>query len=148
MTQCKGLNCNAMNGQGHSPEREAQHAAAIAGGIFIPAANIKKLYATWSNTDLTEGRGNQYVISVSETKTTAERLGAKRYVQGTDCPVTEETSVRIDGGPWLVPADINAATQIDIAEEKRLQQRLAAVEKAKAAGLSDGDIAVLMLVAS
>lgn len=34
---CKGLNCGAMKWQDHSPECEAQHAATIAGGTFLPA---------------------------------------------------------------------------------------------------------------
>jgi hypothetical protein len=32
---CKGTNCGCMNGIDHSPECEAEHAAAIAGGKFV-----------------------------------------------------------------------------------------------------------------
>lgn len=35
--RCKGLNCGSTTGRDHSPECEAQHAAAIAGGVFVPA---------------------------------------------------------------------------------------------------------------
>lgn len=35
---CKGLNCGTTTGRDHSPECEAEHAAAIAGGTFVPAA--------------------------------------------------------------------------------------------------------------
>lgn len=34
---CKGPNCGATDGVSHSPECEAQQAAAIAGGTFVPA---------------------------------------------------------------------------------------------------------------
>lgn len=32
---CKGMNCGATDGRSHSPECEAEHAAAIAGGVFL-----------------------------------------------------------------------------------------------------------------
>lgn len=35
---CKGTNCTSTDGHGHSPECEAEHAAAIAGGSFVPSA--------------------------------------------------------------------------------------------------------------
>lgn len=34
---CKGTNCTSIDGHGHSPECEAEHAA-IAGGSFVPSA--------------------------------------------------------------------------------------------------------------
>jgi hypothetical protein len=37
---CKGMNCGATDGRNHSPECEAEHAAAIAGGTFVPAAGM------------------------------------------------------------------------------------------------------------
>lgn len=33
--KCKGLNCTSTDGRNHSLECEAQHAAAIAGGVFV-----------------------------------------------------------------------------------------------------------------
>lgn len=35
---CKGLNCGATDGVSHSAECQAEHAAAVAGGTFVPAA--------------------------------------------------------------------------------------------------------------
>lgn len=34
---CKGMNCGATDGRSHSLECHAEHAAAIAGGVFVPA---------------------------------------------------------------------------------------------------------------
>lgn len=36
--KCKGMNCGATDGRAHSPECEAEHAAAIAGGRFVKEA--------------------------------------------------------------------------------------------------------------
>ena len=35
---CKGMNCGATDGRSHSLECHAEHAAAIAGGVFVPGA--------------------------------------------------------------------------------------------------------------
>lgn len=37
-TPCKGMNCGCTDGRSHPPECEAQHAATVAGGTFVPAA--------------------------------------------------------------------------------------------------------------
>lgn len=38
MTQCKGTNCPSTDGQNHSPECRAEHAAAVAGGRFVKSS--------------------------------------------------------------------------------------------------------------
>lgn len=40
MSACKGMNCTSTNGTGHSVECKAEHAAAVAGGFFIPRSEL------------------------------------------------------------------------------------------------------------
>lgn len=49
VTQCKGTNCPSTDGQNHSPECRAEHAAAVAGGRFVKVANgnEREAFETW-----------------------------------------------------------------------------------------------------
>ncbi|AZV93552.1 hypothetical protein CBF45_07340 [Bordetella sp. J329] len=108
----------------------------------IEIQSTKPVWVAWTNTDLTEGRGHQIPLAVAETKETAVRIGKRRYVMGSDCPVTESMAVEIKG-QWLIPGVIHAATKEDKAAEDARLARQSAVERAKAAGLSDADIEAL-----
>ncbi|WP_156374424.1 hypothetical protein [Pseudorhodoferax sp. Leaf274] len=44
----------------------------------------RTVYAVYTNTDLTEGRGRQYVTHYCETEATARRVGSRGYVMGSD----------------------------------------------------------------
>lgn len=100
----------------------------------------RKVFVVWTNMDLTEGRGGDFVMTVCEKPTTALRVGKGRYVQGTNCPITESFAFRI-GTKWFVPGRIIKPSKEDKAIEERLALRTVAVNKAKAAGLTDDDIA-------
>jgi len=102
----------------------------------------KEVWVAWSNTDCTEGRGTQYPLLVAESYETAVRMGQKKYVMGTDCPVTKETAVKVHGH-WMVPSSIYAETAEDKEVRLKREAREAAITKAKAAGLTDEDIASL-----
>lgn len=110
----------------------------------------RKVYAIWTNQDLTEGRGQEYVKSYAEMESTARRLAKKNYVQGTDCPITEETFL-FQEGQWYAPGPrLEAATPEDIEEEKkksedRLKARRfdAAWRKAMQVGLTEEDLDIL-----
>lgn len=100
------------------------------------------LWLVSTNTDLTEGRGYEKPIALCRMKETALRLGRKRYVQGSDCPVQEVKLLHHDGR-WYVPYPVTNITEPsaeDIAEHNKRMAYEAAAEKAKAAGLSDEDI--------
>lgn len=103
------------------------------------------LWAVYTNTDLTEGRGRQYVMHFCRLRSTAIRLGRKGYVQGCDCPV-EPVEVLLLDGKRVLPAsliEVKEPTREDeAAEEKRLALE-AALSRAKEAGLSAEDIALL-----
>ncbi len=106
-----------------------------------------------TNSDLTEGRGYEYPIAVCEHHITATRLGKGRYAQGSDCRVMPIEMIEIEG-KWYVeisaitiirPSEEDLAEQADIDEKEAMKAaRNAAIEKARAAGLSDSDIEALI----
>jgi len=104
----------------------------------------KTVWVAWTNTDLTEGRGQSYPKAVCEKEATAIRLGRKGSVMGSDCHITEELSVKVNG-IWLYPARLQHATSDDDQAQAHIDGRRAAIEKAKAAGLTDEDIRALFL---
>lgn len=105
----------------------------------------KSVWVAYTNTDCTEGRGYDVPIAVCAARATAIRLARKKYVQGTDGPVREMTLVKIDG-KWFIPGaavNIIDPTIEDVAEQKRIDARIDALQRAKDAGLTDADIAAL-----
>jgi hypothetical protein len=106
--------------------------------------DAKTVFVAWTNSDLTEGRGYRVPLIVAQTYSTALREGRRGSVMGSDCNVSEEIAVRLAGsGTWFVPGIIHYPTQVDIEAEKRRNEALEAVRKAKAAGLTDKDIETL-----
>ena len=102
----------------------------------------KVLFLTYTNSDLTEGRGYHIPIAVSETLSTGERLGKGKYVQGSDCPVNEVECINVDER-WYIPLDcvnVIKPTNNDLVNEKK---RIA-IEKAKALGLGEDDLKALL----
>lgn len=102
----------------------------------------KQVWVAWTNSDCTEGRGYQYPLHVAETQDTARRLGRRGSVQGSDCNVTECTAVRINN-QWLVPGRIEPETIADKQARQAREAREEVIAKAKAAGLSDDDLALI-----
>lgn len=107
----------------------------------------ESLWAVMSNTDLTEGRGRAFVKHLCRIRATAIRLGKGEYVMGTDCPISEVKVVLVDGKPMisLWNAPIQEPLKADLSEQKRIDAVEVAIAKAKAAGLSDEDIAAIRL---
>lgn len=117
---------------------------------LIEVEKIRTAYAVYSNTDLNEGRGSEYLFAICKTKITAERLGDGNYVAGTDCPV-REVDVFEYMGMTYGPVFIHQPTQTDIhlQEQKKKceeaeRKKLAAVERARNLGLSEEDLTALM----
>ena len=96
----------------------------------------------YTNTDLTEGRGYQFPIAVCETVATARRLAKKAYVMGSDAPVEEREVIR-HNGEWYGPVRVVQPTAEDMIVQAAFTKQLSALEKAKAAGLTDEDINAL-----
>ncbi len=109
----------------------------------------KTAYEVRSNTDLTEGRGHEYAKFICELQTTAERLGRRGYVQGTDCTVYP-VELFLHEGRWYGPIHVEGPSESDRkldaerqAEEQRRIARIAVLNKARELGLSEEDIAIL-----
>lgn len=105
----------------------------------------KTVWVAYTNTDLTEGRGQDLPLHYCELKATAQRLGARGYVMGTPCPVRPVTLVELDG-KWYVPSaaiNIIPPSAADVAKQKLAESHEAILARAKAAGLSDDDINTL-----
>lgn len=103
------------------------------------------LWAVYTNSDLTEGRGRQYVAHFCKLRATALRLAKRGYVQGTDCPVAPVTVLVLDGKLVLPMSLIEVAnpSREDEAAEAQLLAKEAAIEKARAAGLTEDEIKLL-----
>jgi len=102
----------------------------------------RTVFVAYTNTDCNEGRGQDIPIAVCAAEATAVRLASRRYVQGSDGPVRKMDLVKIDG-KWYVPVEavhIVEPTREDIANQAARDARRAAIEKAKAAGLTDEDL--------
>lgn len=100
------------------------------------------LYVAYTNTDCTEGRGTDIPIATCESEVTAKRLAKRSYVQGSDGPVREMRLLHHDG-KWYAPLgciNIIPPSDEDKLEIAAITKKNSAMEKAKAAGLTDDDI--------
>ncbi len=104
----------------------------------------KDVFVLYTNTDLTEGRGNQYPISVCESESTAIREGCKKGVQGTDIRAEKEFAVRIDGN-WFASVNIIKPTSDDEMKDETAQKIQAIKEKLKNSGLTAEEMVLLNL---
>lgn len=105
--------------------------------------SVGKVFVAWSNTDLTEGRGGQYPLAVCKLESTALRLGEKGYVMGSDCPISEEIAVEINGR-WLSVCNIQYPSAGDVQCQNTIDAKRVAIEKAKSLGMTDGEIKALI----
>ncbi|SNZ21701.1 hypothetical protein [Cohaesibacter gelatinilyticus] len=112
-------------------------------------AEERIVFAVMTNTDLTEGRGHQYVKHYCWLKATAVRLAIRSYVQGANSPVREQVAYRI-GGTWYLPGKIEKATEADKIAQASIDEKQEAadkfdraVEAAIKAGLSEEHIQAL-----
>ncbi|MCW2477711.1 hypothetical protein [Candidatus Symbiopectobacterium sp. NZEC135] len=102
----------------------------------------KTVWLTLTNDDLTEGRGYQRVLHVCETEETAIRLGKKKYVQGSNCPVEKSIAVKI-GHEWFVPGNIESESTDDKKLRLINESRNAVIEKMRQAGFTEEEISKL-----
>lgn len=101
-----------------------------------------EIFIVWTNTDLTEGRGYQIPIAHCEKEATAKRLAKKKGVMGSDASVKPYTSIKHDG-MWVAPFYMESSTPEDDVQQKKIDAYNEAIEKARAAGLSDSDLEAL-----
>jgi hypothetical protein len=93
----------------------------------------RKVFAVYTNTDLTEGRGREYLLALTENLFTAKRLAKGKDVQGTDARVVEKKMyfvpnhpVHRNMGEWYAPASfVHLPTEEDIKAEKEHSNKTA-----------------------
>lgn len=114
-------------------------------------------YAVWTNTDLTEGRGREYIMAYCELESTANRLAKGAYVMGSNARITKETFLNMGtdyrSGVWYAPRALDLFVPItdkDREIENKLKEEREAksrrekiIEKARTLGLSDDEINAL-----
>lgn len=113
----------------------------------------RKAWIAWTNTDLTEGRGYPVPLCVCVSRFTAERLGAGKSVQGSDCRV-EECKVFKDNDVWYGPIRLIYPSTEDQQKEKeyqsfckrmeRHQRRDELIKKLRSMGITDDEIGLLL----
>ena len=110
-------------------------------------AEKKTVWVAYTNTDCTEGRGHDVPIAVCAAEATATRLARKKYVQGNDGPVRTMELLKIDGNWYAPSAAINLVepSKEDVAAQAAIDAKREAMDKAKAAGLTDADLLALGL---
>lgn len=97
-------------------------------GKTVAGFPAKRVLAVYTNEDLNEGKGEEYIAHFCEFPETAERLGKKRYVQGSDCPIKEVTLYLIDK-VWYGPVRVLGCSKED-AEKRQLKNVSARIEAA------------------
>lgn len=98
-----------------------------------------EIFVCRTNTDLTEGRGWTYPFAWADSESTADRLASKKGVMGSDASITKEIGYRRNGIIYG-PVRIERATDADKAKDTALASKRAALEKARAVGLTDDEI--------
>jgi hypothetical protein len=103
------------------------------------------LWTVQTNSDLTEGRGRQYIKHFCKLQATAIRLSKRGYVQGADCPVDQVRVLVLDGQRVLPASLINVEppTKEDESVEAQLVARVAALKRAKELGLTDEELSAI-----
>lgn len=110
---------------------------------------VKTAYAVWTNTNLTGGRGTEYIKTICEKQATAIRIAKKGYIMGDNCPISK-VEIFAKEHTLYGPVHIIAPTIEDLQIEEQLVKvakaasaKQAAIEKAKLLGLSEDDINAL-----
>lgn len=110
----------------------------------------RKVWLVKTNSDLTEGRGTEYVAHVCELESTAIRLSKNSYVQGSDAPI-QESQLIFHEGIWYQPGpnvvrptveDIKIQHTIDTARLRK-KEKEEVLERARLLGLTDEEIEIL-----
>ncbi len=92
-----------------------------------------------TNTDLTEGKGEEYFEIFCRLKETAIRLGHKRYIMGSDCPIEQVTLHKINN-KWYGPVRVNYGNNQDIALNNARLKYEDTISKMMEAGIDEQTI--------
>jgi len=109
---------------------------------MVELSDTKDVWIVWTNTDRNEGRGSEKVLAVCETKATAQRIGTKGYVMGSNCPISKTLAIKVNNN-WLVPGEIEKATKEDLDKQLYIDKRDIVLAKAKKAGLTEDELRLI-----
>lgn len=107
------------------------------------AVKTKPIWIAWSNTDTNEGRGEHYPLAISESRAAVIRLGKRGSVQGCDCDISPFNAVEVEGR-FLAPFYAQPSTKEDDQADVEYQSQQQAIARAKAAGLDEQTIQILL----
>ncbi|NMC25021.1 MAG: hypothetical protein GYA32_14875 [Serratia sp.] len=110
--------------------------------VEIKIKEVKDVWLTIGNSDLTEGRGRPVILHVCESPVTAARLGKGKSVQGCDADVERSVAVKI-GYRWLVPWEITPESPQDKSIRERNEARDVVINKMRENGFTDAEITAL-----
>lgn len=105
-----------------------------------------KMYAVKCNSDLTEGRGREFIKHICRLRSTAVRLGKNGYVQGSDCPVDEINVIDLGDSKYILPnnyIEVVEPSSIDVEVEQKHAAYQNVLARAKELGLSEQEIEIL-----
>lgn len=112
-------------------------------------SETKPIYVVWTNTDLTEGRGDQIPIAYALSPTTAKRLAHKSGVHGCDADVRQFEAI-LHGGRWCAPVRLELPSPEDREEDAKMARaeaaraaKAAAIEKARSLGMTEEELKAL-----
>lgn len=105
-----------------------------------------RLYVAYTNTDLTEGRGYPKPFAHSFCEATAKRLAVGKGVMGCNADIHAVDIKHIDGRQYipLSAVFIHSPTKVDIEQQHKADAKAAVIAKARAVGLSEEELAVLV----
>ena len=98
-----------------------------------------EVWYVWKNTDQTEGKGRSYVWKVCDIEATARRLAKKEGTMGSDAHISRGRVFRYKSN-WYGIVHLEEASAADKNDQEKIEKRRAAVEKAKAAGLTEQEL--------
>lgn len=118
----------------------------------IDIVDIKDVYVVWTNTDLNEGRGQEYPFKICEEKATARRFAKGNDVQGTDCRISKAKVCKINGLNddnavkfwYLGPVIIERPTTEDKKVQQQIDEYETVMQKAMDSGMTEEDIAIMV----
>jgi len=102
----------------------------------------RTIWTVHTNTDLTEGRGRQYISAYCEFESTARRLAKKNYVMGHDCPVIKGEAWYHDG-KWYTEMHLQEPSAEDLEIQNKVTKREAIIQRAKDLGFTAEEIELL-----
>lgn len=105
----------------------------------------RTVWVVYTNSDLTEGRGREFPIAYCKSEITAKRIGKGAYVQGLNCPIKSMEVDFVDGNYFMPRSLIHVMepSYQDLVDQETLNAKNAVLERVRAAGLTDQDLALL-----